>query len=354
MSEKQRQYPALSLLREREIRGNASGVLGSKPGDCGHLPRRAFLGLSLAAFSLAFGNPLCAVERPRRVLHVDSYHTGNEWNDRIAAAVSTELREKGVEVRIVHLDAKRRSSEDEKHASAKEIVQAIAEFKPDVVTLSDDDAAKYLLMPYFRDATLPFVFCGLNWDASSYGLPYTNTTGMVEVSPIPQIVRLLRQYSRGPRIGFLSEETETKRKELRHHERLFGLKYDKTYFVTSFAGWKDAFQSAQQEVDMLMILGVGAVADWDVKAAARFVEETAAIPSGTDFEWLMPVTVFGIVKLPEEQGRWAAQAALRILGGVAPSQIPLTYNREGEFLFNARLAKRLGIGASPPLARILP
>jgi ABC-type uncharacterized transport system substrate-binding protein len=314
------------------------------------------LALCATALITTFSAPASvAQEMPkRRVVHVDSYHAGNEWNDRIAAAVTNVLEGQGVEVRIIHLDGKRRSSDAEKQDSALRAKRAIEEFKPDVVTASDDDAAKFLLMPHFRDADMPFVFCGLNWDASVYGLPYRNTTGMVEVSPIPQIIQFLRQHSRGPRVGFLAEDTETKRKELLHHERLFGFTYEKTYFVSTFDEWKEAYLRAQHEVDMLLVLGVGAVRGWNIRDAARFVEKVTAIPSGTDFEWLMPVALLGVVKSPEEQGRWAAQAALRILDGVEPNQIPLTYNREGELLFNRRIAERLEIAKPPPLARILP
>jgi hypothetical protein len=174
---------------------------------------------------------------------------------------------------------------------------------------------------------------------------------MVEVSPIPQIVRLLRRHARGPRLGFLAENTEVKRKELTYHERLFGITYDKTYFVKSYADWKAAFLQAQKEVDMLMILGVGALPDWNLADASRLAEEKSEIPSGTDFEWLTAVSLVGVVKSPQEQGRWVAQATLRILEGVRPSDIPLSYNREGELFYNERIARRLGIKDLLPLAR---
>ena len=315
--------------------------------------------VSAALVVLAGAASLCAVAAPaaaqgKRILHIDSYHKGNEWNDRIAAALVEVLTAAGDEVRVVHLDAKRHPAEEEKQASARRIRDLIEETRPDLVTLSDDDAAKYVLQPYFKGGALPFVFCGLNWDASVYGLPYPNTTGMVEVSPIPQIVSLLRRYARGARIGFLSEDTDTKRKEILHHKRLFGVNYDKTYFARTFAEWKQAYEQAQSEVDMLLVLGVGAIADFDTPAAADFAERVSRIPTGTDFEWLMPVSAFGIAKSPEEQGRWAAQAALKILAGTPPARIPVTYNREGELIFNARIGRRLGIASPPHLAKVVP
>jgi ABC-type uncharacterized transport system substrate-binding protein len=295
-----------------------------------------------------------AQEGPKRVLHIDSYHAGNQWNDRIVAALQETLSGKSVELRVFHMDTKRRPSEGDIHASTLEALRIIDQFRPNVITASDDPAAQHVVMPHLRDAAVPVVFCGLNWDASTYGLPYRNTTGMVEVSPIPQIVRLLRRHARGPKLGFLAEDTEVKRKELTYHERLFGISYDKIYFVNSHAAWKEAFLRAQKEVDMLMILGVGAVPDWNLADASRLAEENSEIPSGTDFEWLTAVSLIGVVKSPQEQGRWVGQATLRILEGVQPSDIPLSYNREGELFFNDRIARRLGIKDLPPLARAVP
>lgn len=295
-----------------------------------------------------------AQEAAHKVLHIDSYHAGNEWNDRIDAALQETLSTRNIELRIFHMDTKRRSSEEDIQASALAALKAIEEFKPDVVTTSDDPAAQYVIKPYLRDASIPVVFCGLNWDASIYGLPYRNTTGMVEVSPIPQLLRLLRRHARGPRLGFLAEDTEVKHKELTYHERLFGITYDKTYFVTSLAAWKDAFLRAQKEVDMLMILGVGALPDWNLADATHFVEEKSEIPTGTDFEWLTAVSLIGVVKSPQEQGRWVGQATLRILEGVQPSDIPVSHNRDGALFFNERIARRLGIKDLPPLAKAVP
>jgi ABC-type uncharacterized transport system substrate-binding protein len=184
-------------------------------------------------------------------------------------------------------------------------------------------------------------------------MPYRNVTGMVEVSPIPQLVGLLRSHARGPRLGYLTENTETKRKELEYHERLFGIRYDRVYLVDSFAQWREAFLKAQDEVDALVILGVAKLTDWDDTEAVRLAETATRIPTGTDFEWLMHVAMLGVAKSPEEQGRWAAKAALKILDGVAPSQIPLAYNEEGKLLFNARIGAQVGVTDPPRLAELV-
>lgn len=290
----------------------------------------------------------------KKILHIDSYHRGNTWNDRIADAVKKTLQDTGVELKIIHMDTKRNSSKAFKKAAALKAKAVIESFQPDVVTTSDDNAARYLIMAHYKDAQLPFVFCGLNWDASTYGLPYKNVTGMVEVSPVPQIIQLLRQYAKGDRLGYLTENTKTKRKELDYHKQLFDIDYDEVYLVNSFAEWKQSYLRAQEEVDILIILGVAALDDWDDQAAQALAENHTKIPSGTDFSWLMHISMLGVGKSPEEQGRWTAQAALKILDGVAPHRIPLTYNKQGTLYFNKTIAARMGVTDVPPMAQVLP
>ena len=64
-------------------------------------------------------------------------------------------------------------------AAGKTAREQIDEWQPDVVVVADDTAIEYLLQAHYKDHSLPFVFCGLNWSASQYGLPYANTTGMI-------------------------------------------------------------------------------------------------------------------------------------------------------------------------------
>ena len=47
--------------------------------------------------------------------------------------------------------------------------------------------------------------------------------------------------------------------------------------------------------------------------------------------------------MPSEYGEWAAKTALEILDGKAPSDIPLTQNKEGEIILNLDLAEKLDI-----------
>lgn len=278
----------------------------------------------------------------KKVLYIDSYHAGYDWSDGITRGVQGVLRDTGVELKIIRMDTKRNKSEDFKKEAALKAKAVIEQFKPDVVIASDDNASKYLIMPYYRDSNLPFVFCGVNWDASVYGFPYRNVTGMVEVNEVTELIKLLRRFSKGDRIGFLGEDTLTDRKEAENYKKIFNLSMTEHY-ATSFDDWKDGLLDLQTKVDILINFNYISIKDWNSEEAAQFVMENCKIPSGAFQEGQMNHTLLGYLKVSEEQGQWSAQTALRILDGTAPSSIPITKNKKGSLVVNGKIAERLGV-----------
>ncbi|MCX9009588.1 MAG: hypothetical protein OIN66_00560, partial [Candidatus Methanoperedens sp.] len=102
----------------------------------------------------------------KKILYIDSYHAGYEWSDGETRGIEKILNDTGVELKILRMDTKRNDSDAFGKQAGLKAKSVIEEFKPDVVIASDDPAFKYVIMPYYRDATLPFVFCGINWDVS--------------------------------------------------------------------------------------------------------------------------------------------------------------------------------------------
>ncbi len=289
----------------------------------------------------------------KKVLYINSYHLGYGGSDPITEGVNKVLADTGVELRIIYMDTKRNPSEAFIQQAASDAKAILEEFRPDVVIASDDNASKYLIMPYFKDAKLPFVFCGVNWDASVYGFPYTNVTGMIEVALVPEILAHLRKYSNGDRIGFLAGDRLSERKNLEHYVKRFSIDFEKIYFAKTFSDWKQYFLNLQAEVDMVMMTSHAGITDWDDQEARTFVEKNTKIPVGVEHRWEMPFALVGVAKDFEEMGIWSAHAALKILEGVPPAKIPITANRKGHLLFNSRIAEVLDIATIPPLAEVV-
>jgi ABC-type uncharacterized transport system substrate-binding protein len=198
-------------------------------------------------------------------------------------------------------------------------------------------------MPYYKDANLPVVFCGINWDASIYGAPYKNTTGMVEVSLTVQLIEDLKKYARGSRIGYLSAETTTERKNLEYYNKMPEFSFSKVYMVKTLKEWKDAFLKLQDEVDILVFENNAGITDWDNEQASQFALENTKIPVGTTNPWTMQCSLIGFTKLPEEQGVYAAKTALKIFDGKSPADIPVVANEKAKIYLNMKIAKKLKI-----------
>ena len=277
----------------------------------------------------------------QRVLFIDSYHAGYAWSDGITAGIQQVLAKTDVELMVHRMDTKRNASEDYKKQAALRAKAVIEEFKPDVVIAADDNAQKYLVVPYFRGGDIPFVFAGVNWDPSPYGYPASNVTGMVEVSRPDQLLDILRTLSGGYSVAFLSGDAQSARKENGYYREKMGLTFEQNVYVKTFADWKREFVRLQDEADILLFFNNAGIDGWDDEEAARFARENAQIPSGSVNPWVAPYVLVAYTKNAQEQGEWAASAAVRILNGVAPSSIPMAQNKQGNMMINSSIAQRL-------------
>lgn len=305
---------------------------------------KMILGVAVAGI-LAVGAAFLLLDKaePRRVLFIDSYHAGYAWSDGITAGIQQTLADENVVLRIHRMDTKNNTSEEFKQRAGLLAKAVIEEFNPDLVIATDDNAQKYLIAPYYRNTELPVVFAGVNWDASVYGYPADNITGMVEVSAVPEMLGLIRQITPGQRVASLSGNTETLRKEIKNYNDVLGLEFDEDRRVSTFDEWKAAFLEMQDSADILYMYNNAGIAGWDDDEANRFVLEHSRIPSGSVQPWMAPYVLVTFTKDPYEQGEYTARTAMRILNGESPRDIPLVTNQRGKVLLNSELARALGL-----------
>ncbi len=295
--------------------------------------------------ALAVGSAFFMLDKaePKRVLFIDSYHAGYEWSDGITAAVEQVLEDENVVLRIHRMDTKNNTSEEFKQRAGLLAKAVIEEFQPDIVIATDDNAQKYVIAPFYRDTDLPVVFAGVNWDASVYGYPTDNITGMIEVSAVPEMLGLIRRITPGQRVGSINGDTETVRKEIKNYTDVLDLQFDADRRVGTFDEWKAAFLEMQDRVDILYMYNNAGIEGWNDEEANRFVMDNARIPSGSVQPWMAPYVLVTFTKDPYEQGEYAARTALRILAGESPGDIPMVTNQRGRVLLNSELARALGL-----------
>ena len=284
----------------------------------------------------------------KKILYIDSYHEGYPWSAGISEGVkntlaTNEVKDK-VELKVIRMDTKRNTSEEFKKDAARKAVAMIDSWQPDVVIASDDNASKYVILPYFIDKPLPFVFCGVNWDASLYGFPFSNVTGMVEVSLVSQLIETMQSHASGKRVGLLGADNLSNRKEALNYKKILNIDLKREVFVNNFAELKTAFKEIQKQVDMLILAPPSFIkTEKEKKEARAFFERHTTIPTGSVEDWITPYSLVGYTKVASEQGEWATQTALKILGGKSPADIPIVRNKAAQLFLNMRIAKKMKI-----------
>jgi hypothetical protein len=290
----------------------------------------------------------------KRVLFIVSYHKGYTWSDTIADTAVDYLKGYApfrIDTEVIYMDTKRNASEDFKQKAGLEAKKLIESWRPDVVICCDDNASKYVITPYFLNSDTPFVFCGLNDEPQKYGFPADNVTGIREMDLITPLYNHLKSYARGQRTGYLTTDKHTQRIMAEDCQKQLSRKFDKVYFAQDFTEWKEYFLKLQDEVDILFMIDVLILPDWDKKEAVRFIQENLRVPSGATSEFSREYVLLCVSKSANEHGTWAAQAALKILEGTKPQDIPIVINKKGEISLNLILAEKLDVVFSPSLLR---
>lgn len=279
-----------------------------------------------------------------KCLYISSYHQGYKWSDGVERGVRATIGSQ-CELRQFDMDTKRNKDEGYIRQKALEAKNLIDKWQPDVVITADDNAAKYIIKPFYKDHTVPFVFCGINWTVKEYGFPYQNVTGMIEIAPIEPLLEKAEVYVKSPQTAFyIGADTLTERKNLKRFQEAAerrGIQLD--YRLSgSTEAWLAAFDEAQKR-DFIILGSNSGINDWNRERILDRLKDTARRVILTNHGWMMPYAMLGLTKVPEEHGEWAAQTALLILRGVSPSSVPIVPNRKWDIWVNPTLLEAAGI-----------
>ncbi len=272
----------------------------------------------------------------KRCLYVNSYHSGYAWSDKIESAIKTGLAGH-CEITMFQMDTKRNTSAAFGQQKALEAKALIELLKPDVVIASDDNASKYLIAPYYKNANLPFVFCGINWTAEPYGYPFANATGMIEVSAIKAMLGKARKIIGNVKnVSFIGAKgVRTDEKEFNWMKRTYAREgvVVAAIYAANMAEWEQAYLKAQNS-DLIVLNNHAGIKGWNKKRAIKFATLHAGKLTVSTYDFMTPYTMLAMTKIAEEQGEWAAKVAIRILQGKSAASIPVIANRRFNMFVN--------------------
>ena len=286
--------------------------------------------------------PGLAQDKEPLCLYVSSYHQGYAWSDGIERGLRRSLENECTLVQL-NMNTKRQKTAENKILAGQKAYELVKSLQPDVVITSDDNAAKYFIVPYLVGSNTQVVFSGINWTVEEYGFPTANVTGIVEVAPVkPMLMQGLKATGKpqntNTKIAYLGANTLS---EIKNYNRInviankLGL-YVNAILADNFSTWKTGFEIAQ-EYDLIIMGSNSGIDNWNTEEAVATVERLNSKLSMTNHEWMMPYTAIGYTKIPEEHGEWAAASAVAILGGLKAADIPLVTNRRWDTWINNRL-----------------
>lgn len=303
------------------------------------LTRMISLSLAFSCFILSSSTIVLAedISSLPKCLYVSSYHKGYAWSDGVEEGVRSILNGH-CEVLQFDMNSKVKKTEPDISQAALEAKALIESWRPDVVITSDDNAAKYLIVPYYKNHELPFVFSGVNWTVEEYNFPFDNVTGIVEVAPIEPMLREASKIAGRNTALYLGAKTLTEEKNftrIKLGAEHLNITLEKN-LVHTFDDWKDALVEAQT-ADFIVMGSNSGIEGWDEEEARAFALANSHRVSVTNHKWMMGVTTLGYTKIPQEHGEWAAQVALAILAGTGANDIPITTNRKWDLWINQKL-----------------
>jgi PAS domain S-box-containing protein len=291
----------------------------------------------------------------KQVLILHSYHKGLQWTDSEDDGIRSVLktRQEQLEVHTEYMDTKRVADERHYGTFAELLRKKYGNVVFDAIIVSDEDAFSFMLR--YHDAlfpNVPVVFCGLNFlDASTIEKHRTGYTGVVEAYDIRNTLRTaLKLHPDTYRIIVINDRSATglaNKKILNEVMPEFEKKYDIRYFEDLDMDELLKKVRALSTGDIILLMTFnrdrsGKVFVYD--DSISLIAKASQVPMYGVWDFYLGKGIIGgMLTSGFDQGRVAAEMALRILDGEKVSAIPVVKESPNRYMFDYAQIKRFGV-----------
>ncbi|MFV0347634.1 MAG: ABC transporter substrate-binding protein [Halodesulfovibrio sp.] len=287
-----------------------------------------FVVLSCAATAFA--------EDRKKVLVIESYHADYAWDVSLLQGIRRGLG-KDVEIFTFQMNTKRLPRE-QFQARAEAAFAYYREVKPDLVMLSDDNAAQLLGRRLVAEG-IPIVYLGINGNPRNYGLSNSsNVLGVLERPLVQRSIMLLSELSSEIKQVLILFDDSTTSYEIARtmlngetEFTLYGIECE-LVGVTFFENWKQVvLESGKNGFDAILLgtyhtlLGQnGTVVNEDI--VMQWINEHTPVPLFAlwDFSIGKGKAAAGFMLRGEDQGYAAAMLARSFFNGTQATAKLLT------------------------------
>jgi ABC-type uncharacterized transport system substrate-binding protein len=346
--------------------------------------RRSIVAQLVAAGMLAGATGHVQSNTPtrKRIFIVDSYDRGYIWSQSTQKGVNAAMRKYGyldneqqaaqlvrqdavdssrAVIRKEWMNSKRKDSRADLANATTRIMGAFAAFKPDLVLLGDDNAARYI-GAQLLDTAIPVVFWGINGLPLKYGLvesmdaPGRNITGVWQSGYHKESLDLLKRLvPKAKTFAILACDSESSRPNVKLIEQLaqrgeLPMQLVDRVLTNSLDEFKARALELSKRVDAFVVLNHDTLRDAkgnhvDMLEVGRWYLTNIKIPEAShEDQFVLEGMLLTANDSGFNQGHLAFEMAFNILDrGLHPARMAVRTPERGPYLVNRNRAKALGI-----------
>jgi len=318
--------------------------------------------------------PLALAAPPReggnaRILFLNSYHRGYSWSDSIEAGIRERLAaySENLELSVEYLDSRRFPDAALRQRFADGLAAKYGRYPHDLVMVSDNAAFDFAMA--YRDKLfpgVPIVFCGYNDFRPEVLGNRTGITGVNEETDVAATVDLaLKVHPGASTLAFILSTGDPSSRRIaevteatvlpRYRER-FPLEIIKD---ASMAEIRDRLSRLPRQ-SLVFLAGqtrdLGQGRPLSPIENARLIAVASPVPVYGFWDFQMGTGVLGgHILTGSDQGREAANLAVKILSGKPVAEVPVVMTSPTEDLFDFDVMRRFHLSHAqlPATARVL-
>ena len=286
-----------------------------------------------------------------KILVVMSYEEDNPWCKEIKEGIDAVLANR-FDITYFYMDTKKNYKGG--LGKAKEAYDLYQRLHPDGIIAADDNAQSMFVIPYLKDKVkTPVMFCGVNDEATKYGYPSTNVSGILERNFIRESIAFAKQLIPSIRtIGFLSKDSPSGKaisKQVENESQSYLAKATDFKLVRTIKETLAVVEMFKKTADLLFVGATNGILDnegtpLNNKQVTQIVAKAFGKPMiGSNRFHVQYGVLCTVTKSGQSQGRIAAEMLVEAMNGTPPLKIPVRVNKHGKRVLNVTVMESLGI-----------
>jgi putative tryptophan/tyrosine transport system substrate-binding protein len=302
------------------------------------------------SFVLIFTGPALADKKVLVLLGASPENATLGGYEMIYEGIHSILKPAGIVPQFLWVDLDSLTSAEQKLATSTAAIPKIRAMNPDLIIAVNDDCVVFFGQ---QIDDIPMVFTYVFAAPASMGLPKVNITGVLRRSYAVDIWAMAKKLLNVNTVEMISKNSSAM-EGVKHYitagadqlAAASGVKFLDMHLVDTFTEWQDRVKNIS--ADFIYLADTSRISQDDKMVTrteiSRWTASNAKVPviAATE-EDVAAGALFSIVTSEEAQGAHAAEIALRILNGAAPSDIPYETSVKGKLVINAATAQKMKV-----------